>query len=260
LIEVLRKLHAEDEINWVEALPRALRFIHDRVGEGGLSPYKILMGRERPLAGLPYTPDRECQEAQDYFDQIEELDRLVADNLDSEHNMAQSRHNARIRSRPEFKVGDLVWVMKPKPIGGHKTQTYWTGPTTILSRSGESSFTIATRNEGMRAVHIAQLKPYFDDLLEGGVPLHHFRPENRDPPVGTPAIEEILSHRTEPGGMIWFLVRWSGSSAEQDSWLSLVECITMGDRAWVPYCLGRGIGSIPVGALAETVEVQSATL
>ena len=98
LIEVLRKLHAEDEINWVEALPRALRYIHDRVGEGGLSPYKILMGRERPLAGLPYTPDRECQEAQDYFDQIKDLDKLVADNLDSEHNMAQSRHNARVRS------------------------------------------------------------------------------------------------------------------------------------------------------------------
>ena len=56
----------------------------------------------------------ECQEAQDYFDQIEDLDKLIADNLDSEHNMAQSRHNALVRSRPEFKVGDLVWVMKPK--------------------------------------------------------------------------------------------------------------------------------------------------
>ena len=39
LISLLRKLHAENEINWVEALPRALRHIHDRVGEGGLSPH-----------------------------------------------------------------------------------------------------------------------------------------------------------------------------------------------------------------------------
>ncbi len=62
----------------------------------------------------------------------------------------------------------------------------------------------------MRAVHIAQLKPYFDDVLERGVPLHHFRPENRDPPVGTPAIEKILLHRTKPGGMILFLLSGQG--------------------------------------------------
>ncbi len=48
LIGLLRKLHAEEDINWLEALPRALRHIHDRVGEGGLSPYKILMGRDLP--------------------------------------------------------------------------------------------------------------------------------------------------------------------------------------------------------------------
>ncbi len=66
LIGLLHQFHAEEEINWVEALHRALLYLHDRVGEGGLSPYKIVMGRERPLAGIPYTPERECQEAQDY--------------------------------------------------------------------------------------------------------------------------------------------------------------------------------------------------
>ncbi len=88
LIGLLRKLHAEEEINWVEALRRALLYLHDRVGEGVLSPYKLLKGRERPLAGIPYTPERECIEAQDYFDQISEIDQLVADNLDGEHIMS----------------------------------------------------------------------------------------------------------------------------------------------------------------------------
>ena len=60
--------------------------------------------------------------------------------------------------------------MKPKPIGGHKTQTYLVGPTTILSRAGQNSFTIATKEGDPRDVHIAQLKPYFDDVLKGGVP------------------------------------------------------------------------------------------
>ncbi len=47
-IRLLLKIHAEEDINWVEALPSALVHIHDRVGEGGLSPHKILMGRDRP--------------------------------------------------------------------------------------------------------------------------------------------------------------------------------------------------------------------
>ncbi len=109
---------------WVEALTRALRHIHDRVGEGGLSPYKIIIGRDRPLAGIPYTPERYCPEAQDYFDHVEKIDKLVAANLNQGHQQTQDRHNSQIKSRPEFQVGDMVWVMKPKPIRGHETQTY----------------------------------------------------------------------------------------------------------------------------------------
>ena len=51
---VLRKLHAEQGINWVEALPRALRIHHDLVGATGISPYEIVFGRPRPLGGIPY--------------------------------------------------------------------------------------------------------------------------------------------------------------------------------------------------------------
>ncbi len=32
---------------------RALRYIHERVGATGILPYKVIMGRDRPLAGLP---------------------------------------------------------------------------------------------------------------------------------------------------------------------------------------------------------------
>ena len=50
---LLGKLHAEERgLNWFEALPRALRYIHDRRGEAGLSPYEIMFGRLRPLEGV----------------------------------------------------------------------------------------------------------------------------------------------------------------------------------------------------------------
>ncbi len=72
--------------------------------------------------------------------------------------------------------------MKQKPIGGLKTQTYWFGPTTILARAGQNSFIISSNEGETTAVHIAQLKPYFKDVLEGWVPLHHYRPETKDRP------------------------------------------------------------------------------
>jgi hypothetical protein len=110
----------------------------------------------------------------------------VAANLKQGHQQPKYRHNSQIKSRPEFQVGDMVWVMKPKPIGGHKTQTYWEGPTTIISRSGQNSFTIITKEGDSRKVHAAQLKPYYDDMLEGGAQLHFYRPEYQETASGTP--------------------------------------------------------------------------
>ena len=45
LLSCLQKLHVSEGLNWVEALPRALKLHHDVVGEGGHSPYHILCGR-----------------------------------------------------------------------------------------------------------------------------------------------------------------------------------------------------------------------
>ena len=52
----------------VEAIPQVLDRIHDTVGEAGYSPYEILFGRERPLAGLPYEPEHECEDAVSFSD------------------------------------------------------------------------------------------------------------------------------------------------------------------------------------------------
>ncbi len=83
----------------------------------------------------------------------------------------------------------MVWVMKPKTIGGHKTQTYWVGPTTIISRSRQNSLTIITKERDSREVQAAQLKPYYDDVLEGCAPLHFYRPDHREPASGTPLVD-----------------------------------------------------------------------
>ena len=41
LLGIIRKLHMEHGLNWVEALPRAIRMHHDSVGESGLTPFVV---------------------------------------------------------------------------------------------------------------------------------------------------------------------------------------------------------------------------
>ena len=60
----LRMIWLEEEINWVEALPRVLKAYHDLPGESGRSPFQILFGRERNFAGTPGPPDKECESAE----------------------------------------------------------------------------------------------------------------------------------------------------------------------------------------------------
>ena len=54
-------------MTWVDVLPQILDRIHDTPEEAGLSPYQILFGRERPLAGVPYKPPVECEDALAFF-------------------------------------------------------------------------------------------------------------------------------------------------------------------------------------------------
>ena len=85
LINILRKLETDSHINWVEALPRVLRMYHDAPGETGLSPFEILFGRTRGLAGMPYSVPRTCEGAEVFMDRMKYVDALVAETLSSAH-------------------------------------------------------------------------------------------------------------------------------------------------------------------------------
>jgi hypothetical protein len=130
-----------------------------------------------------------------------------------------------VKERHGYTIGDRVLLNKPSQVGGHKIQTLWTGPAQILSRTGASSYIISTPHGTTQEVHLSQLKPYEDDcLLEGGVPLHHIQNNPREAPVPTPQVEFIRSHSTARGPR-QFLVHWSNSKPQEDSWLSLTDLI-----------------------------------
>jgi len=140
IISLLRKMNADGDINWVEALPRALRIHHDTIGPSGLSPYQIVFGRERNLPGLPTRMDKKCEDALDFMARMSRLDFDISKAMNELHERQKDKVNQRKGERPPFKVGDKVWVMRPKPLGGHKIQPWWAGPYPIVQRMGTRSY------------------------------------------------------------------------------------------------------------------------
>ena len=57
----------------------------------------------------------------------------------------------------DFQVGQLVWVMMPKPLGGRKLQTRWVGPFPIKERRGMSSFAVEFAPESLLDVRVDKL-------------------------------------------------------------------------------------------------------
>lgn len=169
VITLMRKMHAEEGMNWVEALPRVLMRLHDMAGEGGLSPHQIRMGRFRSLGTLPYNPERDCPDAEELLDYMAEMDSSIAKKLKRIQGQEQNNHNQKVRSRIGFQVGDRVLVMKPKSVGGNKIYTWWYDPTEIAAQNGRSSYSVFVLNGGLLDVHLSQLK-FFHEIttdLEG---------------------------------------------------------------------------------------------
>lgn len=161
LLSYLRKLHSEEGLNWVEALPRALRLHHDQVGESGLSPYQIVFGRCRNLQGLPWTCEYECPDVHEFLDHVAMVDEKVAQGLQAIHAQEYARINAQRKAKCAFAVGAQVWVLKPATLSSQaKLQPRWKGPVTVVDRQGEATYVVQDAQGHTLQVHLDQLKPF----------------------------------------------------------------------------------------------------
>ena len=128
----------------MDILLQILDRIHDTPREAGLSPYQILFGRERPLAGVPYQPPVECENAQAFFERQKVVDRVVARLLNEKHPKKEVWVNQNRVQPPPFLVGDLVWYQRP-PDSGDKLASRWIGPAKVVAREGENSYKIEVK-------------------------------------------------------------------------------------------------------------------
>ena len=117
VMEILRKLHVQVKIFWVEALPQVLDKIHDVRGETGYTPYEIVFGRQRPLAQVPASSPHECQDASEFFAHMKHIDERVSDMLNEHHAKLAARLNNTRADSSTFQLGDKVWYRRPENTG-----------------------------------------------------------------------------------------------------------------------------------------------
>ena len=205
----------------MEALPRILRAYHDAPGEAGMSPFQIVFGRERSLAGVPCDPDRECEGATEFFDRLEEIDRSVARVLNDKHQRQADCQNQTRTPRPTFKVGEWVWVLRPRSSNVSKLDTWWVGPVKISARVGMNSYQVCLKPGVLHDVHADQLKPYAGDDVQGEpVKLHHYLSGYRVLETGSDEydVETILRHRRGKDGKLQFLTQWENCDVSENTW------------------------------------------
>jgi hypothetical protein len=145
-------------LTWVEVLPRVLRVYHDTVDPAtNLSPYQVVFGRSRNTAGLPWEPEAPCEEATEFMDRMEEIDRCLADRQNEIHTRIAEYRNTRRKYRPIFCDSDWVWVINPKGVGGTGLHPRWHGPYKVAARTGLYSYKLRTEDRKLLEVHASQM-------------------------------------------------------------------------------------------------------
>ena len=219
---LLRKMDGEERggINWVEALPRALRFIHDRRGEAGLSPYEIMFGRLRPLQGIGYESAREAQDAVDFLEKMREIDGLVARRLNALHARDSETVNKNRRPHEPFLPGEKVWYLRPRgPVTGEKMASWWLGPCPVISRVGDSSYVVEVKPGVNTTAHVSQLKLYLEEVTGESMPLHFFKRGSGELELAPDewVVDKIIGHRLIKG-KFQFLTQWEGYDKSEATW------------------------------------------
>ena len=151
---------------------------HDTPGESGLSPYRIVFGRERFVGNLPYGQQDANEDAKAFFDHMREIDQKVAGLLNEKHERRARAINADRPRFPTYKVGDSVWYRRPEN-SGTKLDSRWLGPCKVTKRVGEHTYEIQVSERRRMQAHATFLKPHVEDSAWGEPMARYFHQRTR---------------------------------------------------------------------------------
>jgi hypothetical protein len=235
LLDVLKKLSAETDINWVEALPRAIMCIHDTPGPAKLSPFQIMFGRDRHLGGVAYRHTKMCEDAEWFLRRMKYIDQKVSGDLNELHEKECASANKKRKERCPFLIGEEVLLIRPVDMVRNKLDSYWMGPYKVISRTSTSSYVVAKGNQKFKT-HLDHMKPFHDqdvrELLENVTYEHRPKsPTNRTPKI----VDKVLKHRVS-NGEYEFLIAWENKEPTENTWEKTNSFAKGWILPWVEYC------------------------
>ena len=271
IFQILRRIHLEKAprgIGWVQCIWAVLGAYHQTKGHLGLSPQKLVFGREK-LGPAPWAPPRrEAVCATQWLQKMRDMDRLAHSLHEQELQKDKQRYNQHRRESTADFAGDSVWVHAQRPHGTNKLAPYWVGQCEVVSRRGRDTCLSNADAPQLVEKHASDLKLYKEPLLGEPIPLSWTRPLTRAriQPVAemTYPGSKILDHRAVKRHCVYkmeFLLRWQGYSADHDSWKPAENFLPGYNLPWVRYCLEKQIALdiselLPVGSLPRSRSVR----
>ena len=80
-----------------------------------------------------------AMDAKEFFARQDATARDIRQQLEKEHAVRQK--SAASSTAQKFRVGDPFWVIRPRPMGTHRTKTWFT-PGEVIRRIGEDTYRI----------------------------------------------------------------------------------------------------------------------
>jgi hypothetical protein len=176
-----------------------------------------LFGRERLGLGIPYPPEKSCEDAESFFDRMAELDIELSKKMNAIHEKEAIAYNKDKKTRDFLSPGDKVWYRKPKSLSStSKLESRWTGPMKVTQRKGARSYQVKDMYGIFHDCHLEDLKPYIGEQFPG-------TPEYLEFQGPTPSKKEdslvghVIDHRLV-GNDHEFLVTWGNEDRSEGVW------------------------------------------
>ena len=175
-------------------------------------------------------------DAKEFFARQEATARDMRQQLDKEH--AERQKSAPGSTAQTFRVGDPVWVIRPRPMGTHRTKTWFT-PGEVVRRIGEDTYRIKVCHGQFRERHESQLCLREPDLRGQHVSLdyaaHEADSDDDYAEQDEYTVKKILAQRSNASaaGGLEFKVRWRGYGPSHDTWEpSFCSCRGLTPPSW----------------------------
>ena len=115
---------------------------------------RTLFGRDPLGRGSPLSGDGMAMDAKEFFARQEATAQDIRKQLEKEH--AERQKSARSSTARKFRMGDPVWVIRPRPMGTHRNKTWFT-PGEVVRRIGEDTYRIKVGHGQFRERHESQV-------------------------------------------------------------------------------------------------------